>query len=479
MNKRNWKIVYTNYTGMERKAVELLSAEMGAHILRDQGVYTIHVLPCQQVETAVIDTNAVVIGLYNENAVIRKYINESDISADGYAVRVMDDPEDPDRKLVLITAKAPCGLFYGAVDFVDDYFSMASPVHGSVKLVDELFLEKWPDYFHASAPAIKTRSVFTWGHPINNYRSYIENMARLKLNQLIIWNDFVPLNAKDVVAYAHEFGISVIWGFAWGWLSGGCQIDLSELDEIGENVIRTYESQYADVSGDGIYFQSFTERKDNNIDGRNIAQTVAEFVNGIASRLLQKYPDLHIQFGLHATSVKNDLEHIAKVDPRIEILWEDCGSFPYGYHPKNRPGESYEDTKCFTDQILDLRQQGSTGMLFKGFMTLDWNKGRFVHQTGPYVMGMASPRLADHDVRMLTPVWRNFQSGWLENGRYAYDMARHIYETGKPVTLGMAGQFAGGIWLPEALCAEFFWSCDRSYEEIFAKVLRRRCIQMA
>lgn len=81
MNKRNWKIVYTNYTGMERKAVELLSAEMGAHILRDQGVYTIHVLPCQQVETAVIDTNAVVIGLYNENALIHKYIKESDIPA--------------------------------------------------------------------------------------------------------------------------------------------------------------------------------------------------------------------------------------------------------------------------------------------------------------------------------------------------------------------------------------------------------------
>ena len=117
-------------------------------------------------------------------------------------------------------------------------------------------------------------------------------------------------------------------------------------------------------------------------------------------------------------------------------------------------------------------------MLFKGFMTLDWNKGRFVHQVGPYVLGMAHRRLKDHDIEMLKPAWRNYQAGWLENGKYAYDMAKHIHETGKPVTLGMAAQFAGGIWLPEALCAEIFWSCDRPYEEILGKVLRRRSVDI-
>ena len=478
MDKRNWKIIYTSYTGMEKKTVDLVYGEMGAHILRDNGVYTIHVLACQQVETAEPDTNAVVIGLHGENRIIQKYIAANEVPEDGYVVKVMDDPEAPERKLALITAKTPCALYYGAVDFVDDYFAIAAPMHASLKMADELFLEPWPDYTHASAPAIKTRSVFTWGHPINDYRAYIENMARLKLNQLIIWNDHLPLNARDVVDYAHEYGIQVIWGFAWGWASGGCQIDIDKLDEVGENVIATYERQYRNAGGDGIYFQSFTERKDDSIGGKNIAQTVTEFVNSIASRLLEKHPDLAIQFGLHATSVKDHLEYIAKVDPRVEILWEDCGSFPYGYHPRIRPHESYEATVAFTDRILALRQQGSTGMLFKGFMTLDWTKGRFVHQAGPYVMGLASKRLVDHDLQMLRPIWRNFQSGWIENGHYAYDMARHIYESGKPVTLGMAGQFAGGIWLPEALCAEVFWSCDRPYEEIVGKVLRRRCVDI-
>ena len=57
-------------------------------------------------------------------------------------------------------------------------------------------------YFYSEVPDHKRRSIFTWGHPINDYRNYIENMARLKLNQLIIWNDFVPINAKEIIDYA-------------------------------------------------------------------------------------------------------------------------------------------------------------------------------------------------------------------------------------------------------------------------------------
>ena len=74
MNKRNWKIIYTSYEGMEKKAVELVSKEMGAMILREKDIYTLYVLPCEQVKNAAVDKNAVVIGLYDENEIIRKYI---------------------------------------------------------------------------------------------------------------------------------------------------------------------------------------------------------------------------------------------------------------------------------------------------------------------------------------------------------------------------------------------------------------------
>ena len=47
--------------------------------------------------------------------------------------------------------------------------------------------------------------------------AHLENMARMKLNQLILWNDFAPINKKDFTDCAHSFGISVMWGYAWGW----------------------------------------------------------------------------------------------------------------------------------------------------------------------------------------------------------------------------------------------------------------------
>ena len=44
-----------------------------------------------------------------------------------------------------------------------------------------------------------------------DYRGFFENMARLKLNEIIIWNDYAPTNGREIVAYAHSLGIRVIW----------------------------------------------------------------------------------------------------------------------------------------------------------------------------------------------------------------------------------------------------------------------------
>ncbi len=478
MSKRNWKIIYASYEGMEKKAVELVSKEMGSFIVRDNGIYTIHVLPCEKEKSAVIDRNVVIIGLFDESKLIQKYIHSDEVKEDGYVVKVMENPENEEWKLVLITAKEEAALFYGAVDFVDDYFVKAAPIHGAVRLCDEIFDFPLPDYYHASAPAIKTRSAWTWGTPINDYRNYIENMARLKLNQLVMWNDYAPLNAKDIVEYAHEFGIKVIWGFAWGWSTNCAEIDFHALDKLTEDIIKTYEEQYASTGGDGIYFQSFTELPVDTIGDKLIAEVVTDFVNLTSGKLLQKHPELFIQFGLHATSVKDHLTFISKVDPRVEIMWEDCGSFPYSYDPYENDPDKYQQTLDFTDKILTLREEGSVSVLFKGFMTLDW-VGRFVHQAGPYILGMSSDRIIKHDKEMLKQGWRQLQSGWLQNGKAAYKMARYIYEnTNHDASIGLTGQFAGSIWFPEALCAQILWECDKSYEEIFDKVSRRRCVDI-
>ncbi|MBO4411464.1 MAG: hypothetical protein IK088_05015 [Lachnospiraceae bacterium] len=479
MDKRNWKLIYSNYEGMEKKAVELVSEEMGAYILRDNGIYTIHVLPCEQEKNAVIDRNAVVIGLVSESAIIRKIIPEDEVPEDGFAVKVIQNPELPEFKLALITAKTPEALFYGATDFVDDYFVKAAPEHGAVHLMNEVFDFEMPDYCHVSRPAVKKRTVFAWGHTINDYRDYLRNMARLRLNQLIIWNDYAPINAKDVVQYAHEYGIEVLWGFAWGWSTNCAEVDFDHLDKLTEDIVRNYEENYGPTGADGIYFQSFTELPRDSIGNKLIAEVVTDFVNQTAGALLEKHPDLYIEFGLHATSVKDHLEYIAKVDPRVAIIWEDCGCFPYAYQPFGcDPGE-FEEAVSFTDSILKLRDGKNAGMLFKGFLTMDW-VGRFAHQAGQFILGNAGERLVKHDREMLRQSWRFLQSGWMKNGELTYRMAKHIHETGpSDVTLGLVGQFGGAIWFPEALGAAILWECDTPYDELFEKVAKRRVIELA
>ena len=188
-------------------------------------------------------------------------------------------------------------------------------------------------------------------------------------------------------------------------------------------------------------------------------------------------PELHIQFGLHATSVRDHLEYIGKVDPRIEIVWEDCGAFPYSYTPVASE-EDYLKAEEMTGALVRLREVNPIGLVYKGVMTQDWQK--FVHQAGPYILGMASEKQQAHDREMLRPIWRYFQSEWCGNGKYVWRLSRKIHElTGGKVNLNMAAAMDGGMWLPVALMAELMWNCEAPYEEIFDRVAKRPCITMA
>ena len=70
--KRNWKIMYTKYQGLEKKAIELVGAEVGKTILRDKGVYTLHTLAVEKINDN-FDKNTIIIGIYDDNPYIQKY----------------------------------------------------------------------------------------------------------------------------------------------------------------------------------------------------------------------------------------------------------------------------------------------------------------------------------------------------------------------------------------------------------------------
>ena len=140
----------------------------------------------------------------------------------------------------------------------------------------------------------------------------------------------------------------------------------------------------------------------------------------------KKYPDMELQFGLHATSVREKLSYIQAVDPRIRIVWEDCGAFPCDYKSIIWSDKDFEDTLAFTKKILTLRGDAPIGLLFKGAMTLDWT--RFVRQGGEFVLGDNAKEIIEHDKRMRQGAWKQFSAEWMQYGEYALRMLKFIKE---------------------------------------------------
>lgn len=485
MDKKNWKIYYTKYEGAEKRAVGLVYKELGKHILRDCGIYSFHTIDCRKGE---IDNsaNSVVLGIYGENPIFKKYLDKSELKENGYIVKVFDNPENSEVKIALLCGYSAVEVFYAAVDFVDDYFALATPsVDAFIRLRNELFEHRLPDYYISTAPDFKTRSIFTWGHPINDYEDYFSNMARLKLNQVIIWNDFLPLNSDDIVDCAHSYGIEVIWGFSWGW-GFSCKEYfetgmVEKLDELKEEIVAEFNKTYKNAKGDGIYFQSFTEMTENTIGGIRVSEAVTKLVNMTADAILKDNPNLKIQFGLHASSVRDNLVDIAAVDPRLEIVWEDCGRFPYkSFNQRFNDYETFEDFEAhypFADQIIDLRENADLGIVYKSMLTMDWSRGRVTHQKGPYVMADMAKETIEQDFDVVKNIWRFYSAEWIEHGHLVYELTRHIKEkTGGNVNMCLAGMFAGGIWFPTALLAQMFWNCSEDYSTLRKKVLYRNWI---
>ena len=245
-----------------------------------------------------------------------------------------------------------------------------------------------------------------------------------------------------------------------------------------DGIVEYFKENYLNAKGDGIYFQSFTETNVENKEGIIVAEAVTKLVNSVAEEIFRLAPDIAIQFGLHATSVKSHLEFLEKVDGRLEIVWEDCGCFPYHYHPTTATPDALAETLDFTKKIMALRDYGKTGLVYKGMMTMDWDN--FAHQAGPYVLGRTSGELIKNDIDMLTPMWRYFQTQWQQYAaKYAWEFTRQTYEMKRgDIELCIAGNLDGGIWYPYAICTELMWSAEEDFAEIEKRVLNRPCVKL-
>jgi len=381
------------------------------------------------------------------------------------------------NRQIYIVADDDVNLLYGAIDFETHFLTAlrhTDSTYGEGFYFKNPFYAGFPEYDRSFTPSVRNRGLWTWGHVIYDYRRYLENMARLKLNMLIIWNDFAPANAHELVTYAHKLGIRIIWGFSWGWDTDCTKIPLDELDELKKSILETYRRDYADLGGDGIYFQSFTELNQEEINGISIAEAVTDLVNDTSAMLLREYPGLEIQFGLHATSVKNRLEIIKKVNPKVTIVWEDCGAFPYHYIPKNI--DRFEETVNLTDRLLTLRD-GGFGAVLKGLNSLDCSK--FSHQTGHFVLGASSTAFQKKRTLEKEAIWKYVQAYWMRNASYAYRIISRFGQDDVIAALVEDGMFEEKIYYPVALYAEMLWDNQMPLEELISRTALRPDVSFA
>lgn len=413
--------------------------------------------------------------IYNKNKAEQYELNNCNIisvgtdkALDGYKIEVTKSPYNTDKQTISIKGKNDIFTLYGAIDFKNKYIPMCenADMHNPIYYFNKPFYDKMKETVIESNPSKNYRALWSWGYVIYNYKKYIDNMVELKLNMLIVWNDYPPENAKEFIEYAHENGIKIIWGFAWGWDTNCLDIDVSDLNKLSDSIIEKYEKEYAHLNPDGIYFQSFTETDKEYTGGKLIAEAVTELVNKTSDRLLKKYPDLLIQFGLHHTSVKNRLQFIKKVDPRVYILWEDCGAFPYHYIPKKI--ENFDETKDITKKLLFLRENEKFGAVLKGHTCLDWST--FTHQSGNFKIGEKDEEFLKNKFKEKEKILRYIQSWWIVNADKACEMIRLMDENSIVAALVEDGAFEECIPYSVALFAEMLWDSSSDIKDIMSRV---------
>ena len=391
---------------------------------------------------------------------------------EGYALTVKND-------MVTIQGADDGGVLYGCVDFYAVYLSQMELTHTCNVYFRDLFEGELPEGEWRSAPSVSRRGLWTWGHVIYDFRGYIDSMVRLKMNTVIIWNDFLPVNAAELVDYAHSCNVRVIWGYPWMWDTNCQAISLENLKEESRRIAAEFETTYAGA-GDGIYFQSFTETPQEYIGDVLIAEAVTDFVNETGAKILSRHPELELEFGLHAESVREKLEYIRKVDPRIRIVWENCGAFPFSYLPEDIANMA--QTQALARRITCLRgAQERTGVVLKGLVNLDWPT--FHHQTGPYMMGVTSRQLVENRLEAKKKILHLVQAGWLVNGEHALDMVRLLRDgtRGEIVITALVedGLLEKRLFYPVALLGEMLWNCDRPYREIAYQTALRQDVEFA
>ena len=494
---KDWVVIYGEYLAEQKHALNKITAYMQNKID--------YVFATEQAdvvcEEALSSVNSVIIGTPNNNKYIKKLITGGVINlstdAESYSYAVLDDVFGKDTQTIVVAGIDGKGVLYGVSDLINEYFSLTPffVKDDDTGNHDVFYLSyhevkkqqfgefKMPTVKKSSSPSIKNRGIWTWAHCIYDYQKFFENMATLKLNKIVMWTDELPINATEVVEYAHSLGIKVIWGYAWGWDNKPISTDFlkgENFDVWAQSILTKYEKDFMPTGADGIYFQSFTETYNDKLEGMVIAEAVTTLVNRVSEKFYAKYPNLEIQFGLHGSSVKNHLEYIAKVNDSMMITWEDLGAFPFAYNPAETFG--FTDMLSYAKKASTLRgADDNFGAVFKGMTKLDW--ANFVHHKGRYVLGKSDQNYISARSSSRELMWKLIDTQWIKNAgcvKQTLDELRSLKGNNFEIqALVEDGMFEDKIFFAVALYAELLWDSESSADKVISVVSAKPCVHFA
>ena len=465
----SWKVVYSSLEGPHRRALQTLTERLGNYFLRTMHYSTALVLPLEKAGGPVLKTkrDMIIVGELAGNPVMARYVKPGDVPKDGYFIRTL---HENGNNIVVLAGDGPEETLYATFHFLDviapdlerGMGAQAARYSGTFFRTDRV-----PSFTYRTAPQTKIRSIFSWGHVIDDYNETFRALARARFNRAILWNDQLVVNSKDVVDCAHSWGVQVYWGFSWGWTLSGKDGPV-DFDKLADEIVAEWRSKWKGMGGDGIYFQSFTETNKKQIGGRSIPDAVVELVNKVASRIRAEAPGTDIVFGLHSNSMRNPeaVKALPKTDPSIEILWENCGGFPYWEADGKVMGPDIK----FNERILALTP--NVGLAWKAQMRMDWK--HYIGPKGPFMLGCAGRRLLERDQAVIAPVHYTYDEDWILNGKTVWEFIRRI-RAGKnlPREFNAVAEYNPPLAFATLIQAELFWDSSDSWEEISRRARMR------
>ena len=459
-------IVYGERSGMAGFALEELVRRV-----QDDFPYVIEVQPAQAVDLPGITDHCLLVGTPQENRWIAGFLERGDITLppdpEGFTIKRLAHPWQAGRSMLIITGPAPVGVLRGVETFNSLVWKAAEP--GAPRLDLPGHFTGADRLVQMESPAVAEGGLWTWGYVIYDYRRFLDNMARLKLNCLTVWNDVPPVNCADIITYAHDRGVRLILGFPWGWGMDYNLADPPDRMKIQAQVLDHYQQHIAHLQPDGIYFQTLTEHHATSLAGRSTAALAGELVNQVAHQLYEISPNLDVRFGLHATSIGAHYTDLAALDPRITIVWEDAGALPFSYDPALvLNGITFDETLAYAAQLAAFRPGTTFAMVAKGWTTLDW-QNEFEHH-GPFLLGVRSRAFTRRRLEQKQARWDRVNAAWQRYLPQAQVFYRALLKAsqGRMAVLGLVedGLFEERIQPAAALMAETLWNPNATASEL-------------